>query len=99
MSKEKLDNFIDMILDQNSVQPHTIFFKWLWRSERHDVQFSFLVSRCIIRYAPKYTDDGAYLFSNPGHAIIKDKTKGTDLWKSFSNSMVAIDNASFYLIL
>ena len=85
MKKENLNDFIDMILEQNSVQPYAIFSNNDY-GDQEDMMcsfFSFLVSKCIIRYAPRYINYGVYLFSNPGRQIMKNKSKRENFIEDF----------------
>ena len=85
MNEGILSDFIDMILEQNSVLPYSIFFDNDYGDDEDMVCsfFSFLVSRCIIRYAPRYINHGVYVFSNPGRIIMKDKKKRNSFLKDF----------------
>ena len=74
-----------MLLDGNSVDPYAIFSNNDY-GDQEDMMcsfFSFLVSKCIIRYAPRYTGSDVYLFSNPGRAIMNDKIKRTAFIEEF----------------
>ncbi len=84
MNTETLDNFIDVILEKNSVQPYAIFSDKNYGNEDMVCSFfSFLVSKCILRCAPRYIDNGVYVFSNPGRIIMQDKAKRTSFIEEF----------------
>lgn len=84
MSQKELGEFIDMLLTEKSFDPEDIF-----KNEYKDNEdlmcsfFTFLVSKCIIRYAPKMDRSGVYTFSKPGRVIIENDKKRTKFIKEF----------------
>ena len=77
MENKDLSVFVDEILDdRNGVQPDSIFGDEKPDEDLKCTFISFLISRCIIRYAPRYpSGSNIYKFSKPGRDIMKDNAK------------------------
>ena len=88
-NKEKLNDFLDEILAYQKVQPSLFFQDKRKYGDQEDMMcsfLSFLISRCILRYAPRCMTEGApYIFSNPGRIIVQDKIKRTAFIEEFLN--------------
>ena len=77
MENKDLSVFVDELLnDRNGVHPDSIFASDEPNEDLKCTFISFLISRCIIRYAPGYTSGSiVYKFSKPGRDIMKDNIK------------------------
>ena len=77
MENKDLSVFVDEILDdRNGVQPDSIFGDEKPDEDLKCTFISFLISRCIIRCAPRYpSESNIYKFSKPGRDIMKDNVK------------------------
>ena len=77
MENKDLSVFVDKILDDhNGVQIDTMFNHEEPNEDLKCTFISFLISKCIIRYAPGYSSgSNIYKFSKPGRDIMKDNAK------------------------
>ena len=86
MSVERINTLIDKMLSKENVQCRAFFYDY--DKDKYDLEFtffSFLISRCILRYANEYQEYGIFKFSNPGREIMKDKNKRTAFVEEFLN--------------
>ena len=77
MENKDLSIFVDELLNgRNGVHPDSIF---AYEEPNEDLKctfIGFLISKCIIRYAPRYISGSiVYKFSKPGRDIMKDNIK------------------------
>lgn len=77
MEAKDLSAFVDEILDDhNGVQFDSIFYNEKPNEDLKCTFMSFLVSKCILRYAPRYTGgSNIYKFSKPGRDIMENNIK------------------------
>ena len=83
MDSEILSGFVDDILDGHTVQPFSIFYTKAPHEDLKCTFFSYLVSQCILRYAPKQIGDSVYKFSKPGRAIMENNAKRIEFIDGF----------------
>ena len=84
MDSEILSGFIDDILDDdNGVQLDASFDANDPHEDLKCTFFSFLISRCILRYAPGYASGSEYKFSKPGRAIMGNNAKRIEFIDGF----------------
>ena len=83
MDSEILSGFVDDILDVRYVQPFSIFHAETTHEDLKCTFFSYLVSQCILRYAPRQTGNGVYKFSKPGRAIMENNAKRIEFIDGF----------------
>ena len=76
---------MDRILEKNKVDPYTVLADYVNKNEDEICCFfGFLVSKCVLRYAPgSISDSIKYKFSNPGRVIMEDRTRRTAFIEEF----------------
>ncbi len=70
---DAFDDFIENLLTRPNIQLQII--EWHKDEDKLCTFLQFMISRCIIRFAPNYLSGGVYVFSNPGRIIMEDKIK------------------------
>ena len=86
MHKEKTDVLIEkMLLSSHNIQLASLFADYDKEDDLIFTFFSFLISRCIIRYAHGYQKYGIFEFSNPGRKIMKNKNQRMAFVEEFVN--------------
>ena len=75
MSVEKIDALINAMLESRNIQPRQLFDGGDRKDDLTLTFYSFLISRCIIRYAHGYDNYGIFEFSKPGRKTMENKIR------------------------
>lgn len=81
-----INEFIDFLLAENSVQIRALSDYDIGGQEDMLCCFTgFLVSKCLLRHAPSYRENGIFVFSKPGRSILENSAKRTAFVEEFMN--------------
>lgn len=81
-----INEFIDLLLAERSVQFPALRNYNLGNQEDMLCCFvGFLVSKCLLRYAPSYGEYGIFVFSMPGRSILENNARRAAFVEEFMN--------------
>ena len=75
MSVEKIDALINAMLESENIQPRQLFNDGECKDDLTLTFYSFLISRCIIRYTHSGDNYGMFEFSKPGRKTMENKIR------------------------
>ena len=75
MSVEKIDALINAMLESGNIQPRQLFNGGDRKDDLTLTFYSFLISRCIIRYTHSRDNYGIFEFSKPGRKTMENKIR------------------------